>query len=82
MKLPTPGAPILIAYGAFFGASIGATIGFNLTRRYKSPHASETALINFSNGQMSLAVPSIYIRPDALDRRNLSQNVDLVRVRF
>jgi len=61
---------------------IGATIGFNLTRRYKSPPASETALVNFREGQISLAVPTIYLRPNPFDRRNLIQNVDLVKVRF
>ncbi|MBI1924985.1 hypothetical protein HYR99_12150 [Candidatus Poribacteria bacterium] len=55
-------------------APISATIGFNLTRRYKSPPASGTALINFSEGQMSLAVPTLSFRPDPY--------VDLMKVRF
>jgi hypothetical protein len=62
--------------------AIGATIGFNLTRRYKSPPASEAALINLSDGQMILALPTIYFRPDPSDGRRLSQSVDLVRVKF
>jgi len=38
----------LAIYCLFASPLIGATIGFNLTRRYKSPSAeSETALINF-----------------------------------
>lgn len=60
------------------GPPIGATIGFNMTRRYKSPPAPETALINLRNGQFSLAVPAIYSY--SADRRTLSLN--LVRVAF
>ena len=63
-------------------AAIAATAGFNLTRRYKSPPASEAALINLSDGQMSLAVPTIYFRPNPFDGRSLSQSVDLVKVKF
>ncbi len=62
---------------------IFATIGFNLTRRYKSPIAeSETALINLRDGRMSLAVPRVYLRPDSFGRGSLSQSVDLLKVRF
>ncbi len=61
---------------------IGATIGFNLTRRYDSPPASQTALIYFGDGQMRRAVPTMYSQPDSFDRRILTQRVDLVEVRF
>ena len=64
------------------GPPIGATIGFNKTLRYKSPPVSGTALINFRDGQMSLAVPAIYPRLDSFDGRILTQRVDLVRVIF
>ncbi len=43
-------------YCLLAGPPIGATIGFNLTRRYKSPPASKTALINIRDGQMNLEV--------------------------
>ena len=59
---------------------IGNTIGFNLTRRYKSPPAFETALINFKDGQMNLAVPTTYFRPDSFV--GITQRVNLLRVRF
>jgi hypothetical protein len=63
--------------------TIGAIIGFNMTRRYHSPSAqSETALINCRDGKMSLAVPRVYFRTDPFGRGNLSQRVDLLRVRF
>lgn len=60
----------------------GAVIGFNLTRRYKSPPASGNALINFRDGQMRLTIPTISFRPDPYDRGTLTQRVDLVKVRF
>lgn len=63
--------------------TIGAIIGFNMTRRYHSSSAkSETALINCRDGKMSLAVPRVYFRTDPFGRGNLSQRVDLLRVRF
>lgn len=44
--------------------SIGGTAGFNLANnRYKSPPASEAALINFSDGQWHWNVPSRILRP-------------------
>ncbi len=66
----------------WFSPPIGATIGFNLTRRYKSPPTSETALINFSDGQMRLEVPQISFYPDRYARGTFTQRVDLVKVRF
>jgi hypothetical protein len=68
--------PILV------GPAIGATIGFNRTRRYKTTVGSETGLINFGDGPMSLAVPGIYFRSNPFDGRRLIHSVDLVRVRF
>ncbi|UCE74827.1 MAG: PEGA domain-containing protein [Methanomassiliicoccales archaeon] len=61
--------------------SIGATIGFNSTRRYKNP-PTDTGLINFQDRQMSLAVPRVYIRPNPFIRGELVQTIDLVKVRF
>ncbi len=67
----------------FLGSAIGATFMFNTTRRYKSPPAeSETALINIRDGQMNLAVPVPYLRPDSFSSKSLNQRVDLLRVRF
>jgi hypothetical protein len=59
---------------------IGATIGFNLTRRYKSPPTSETALINVRDSQISLVVPTPYSQPDCFD--GITQRVDLVNMSF
>ena len=66
----------------FAAPVIGATLGFNWSRRYKSPAESEPALVNFQNGQMSLALPRIHSRVDTFGRRTLSQNIDLLRARF
>ena len=62
--------------------SILGTIGFNLTLRYKTPPESETALINFRDGQTSFAFPKIYFRPNPFNKGDLIQTVDLVKVRF
>ena len=65
-----------------FCTPIGAVIGFNMTRRYKSPPASETALFNFRDGQTSFDFPKIYFRPNPFNKGDLIQTVDLVKVRF
>ena len=61
---------------------LGMMIGLNLTRRYKPSALSETALINFSDGKMSLAVPRITFRPAPHDKGTFTQNVELVKLRF
>lgn len=66
-----------------FGPAIGAAFAFNRTRRYESPFGEPgNALINFRHGQMRLAVPIVYFRPDCPGRGGLSQNVNLLKVRF
>lgn len=60
----------------------GEVIGFNLTRRYKSPPNSRTAFINFKDRQIRLATPAIYFRPNPCNRIDLIQCVDLVKVQF
>lgn len=62
--------------------SLGATIGFNLTRRYRIPFSeTTTALINFVDGRVCIAVPSIYSRSE-LRAGALSQRVDVLKIRF
>ena len=68
--------------GSSFLPPIGGAVGFNITRRYDTPPASETALINFRDGQTSFAFPKIYFRPNPLYKGDLIQTVDLVKVRF
>ncbi|OYD16275.1 hypothetical protein CH333_03795 [candidate division WOR-3 bacterium JGI_Cruoil_03_44_89] len=64
------------------GSPIGATIGFNMTRRYKTPPTPETGLINFRDGEMCIALPTIYFRRHPLNERTIIQNVELVKVEF
>jgi uncharacterized protein YqgC (DUF456 family) len=62
------------------GPSIAATTAFNLTRRYDQ--MPKTAMINYSNGQISLAVPRVSFRSDSFGRGDLSQSVNLLRIGF
>lgn len=72
-------AALAVGFG-LFTQPIGAAFAFNRTRRYKSP--PESALINVGDGQLSLAVPTIYSRPDAFGRGSLSRSVGIIKVRF
>jgi hypothetical protein len=75
--------PGWVGLPALFGFPIaGGVIGFNMTRSYKSPHDSGTALINFRDGQIKLATPTIYFRPNPFDKGDLIQNINLVKARF
>ncbi len=78
--LATLGGSILGVLGYGVGSPIGAAIGFNLTRRYKSPPASGNALINFRDGQIGLAVPTIYSQPNSFGE--ITHKVDVVNMRF
>ena len=65
---------------AFFSVPlIGALIGFNATRKKKLSFEPGDALLNFNEGKMCLAVPSISLR---LRHSELIQRVDLVKVSF
>ena len=59
-----------------------ATLGFNMTRRYKSPSALGSAVINFNGGEMRLAVPRISFYRDSFGERTFSRRVNLVKVAF
>ncbi|MCH7521347.1 MAG: PEGA domain-containing protein [Candidatus Marinimicrobia bacterium] len=72
-----------IEHALLIGPSIGATIGFNLDRRFKAPIAeAETGFINLGEGQVSLAAPLIYMRPNPFITGDWVPTVDLVRVKF
>ncbi|MBI1922927.1 CotH kinase family protein [Candidatus Poribacteria bacterium] len=62
------------------GPVLGAVSGFNATRKQESPLESGEALLNFNEGKMYLAVPtvSLYLRR----RGELIQRVNVVKVRF
>lgn len=82
VNLALVGEDSAVRWLSLFAAPIGATIGFNLTRRYKSPPGTATALIDIRDGQMRLVVPTIRVQPDCYNRGTFTQNVDLVKVRF
>ena len=76
--LPSP-----LSYMFFFAVPpICACIGFNMTRRYKSPPASGSALLNFREGQMTLGIPTVYFQPDTFGRRAINLNVSFMNVEF
>ena len=68
--------------GLYALPTLGGITGFNMTRRYETLPASGTAFVNFRDGQMSLAVPTISFRPNPFDKKDFIQNVDLVKVTF
>ncbi|UCH64066.1 MAG: hypothetical protein JSU77_06460 [Fidelibacterota bacterium] len=66
-----------------FSSPIVATLFFNLTRKYKTPPAEpETGLINIQEGQVTLATPTVYIRPNPFIWGDMVQTINLVSVRF
>lgn len=70
-------------YAALLWPPIGATIGFNVTRRYRNPPPLETGLINYRDSRLSLAVPSIYYtQKNTFEGKTITQNVTLIRINF
>lgn len=80
--LNDPQSSVAFVLTGILGPPVGATIGFNATRRYKTPSPPENGLINIKDGRMRLATPKIYLQPDPLDKKTLIHNVDLVRATF
>ena len=70
------------AYSLLLFPPICATIGFNSTRKYKSPAGSGTAIINFRDGKLRPDIPSAYFGISSLDGITLVTNLDLINVRF
>jgi len=62
------------------GSTAGATIAFNMSRKYKSPPAGVMSLINMEGGQTFLSIPMIYCQGDG--RGSLSHSIDLLRMKF
>ncbi len=98
--IPWGGDPgvIYIPLFAICGAGLGAVIGMEssgekniLIYQYSavSPHSGlKTGLLNFSDGRLSFAAPSIYLRPDNSDRfrvkpsKKNTKHINLVKVDF
>lgn len=80
--LNDPQSSVAFVLTSILGPPVGATIGFNATRRYKPPPPSKNGFINFKGGGMYVGTPTIYLQPDPLDRKVLTQNVDLLKATF
>lgn len=62
---------------------VGATIGFNVTRRYRSlPPPSQNGLINIKEGRVCIGVPSAGLRFDSRENRVLLENINLLGATF
>lgn len=69
--------------GGLLYSVVGAIVGFNMTRRHDLPPAeSKTALLSLRNKQISYAFPSLYSQTDPFGRGNVSQSINLLRVKF
>lgn len=67
--------------GLYTLPTVGGIIGFNATRKSQTTSEFGTGLINFRNGQLNLAAPTIYLHRHPSTGR-LVQTVDLVRLSF
>ena len=65
-----------------FAAPIGATIGFNSTRRYKTSPINETGLINIEDGRMYLSMPLVHLQSISSEKSYVKHQVDLVNISF
>ena len=70
------------AIASFTVSTLGAVIGFNVTRKYDAPPESGNALINFRDGQVNLALPAVSVRPNHNYKGDFIHSVDLVKMVF
>ncbi|MFC1554891.1 hypothetical protein ACFL7D_09670 [candidate division KSB1 bacterium] len=68
-------------YNASLGSTIGAIIGFNMSRSYK-PGYPKGALPTYNKGKTNISAFSFNMRLNPNDGRSLMPNVDLLRIRF
>ncbi len=61
---------------------VGSIYLFNLTREYDSPHLRETAMINFSNGNIRFHAPEIYFQLSSSDAGFVMPIVHLINTEF
>ena len=64
------------------GPPIGATIGFNLTRKKRIPLETNDALFNFQDGKLAFSLPQINLTHSKVNSMNLTEKIDLVRISF
>jgi hypothetical protein len=65
----------------WIGAPIGATIAFNMTRRYETSPTSEEAFLDIHDGEVRVGMPPVTGRHSSTDRGALMK-VEVVKVRF
>jgi len=79
---------LLLGYGAMLPhislglCPIGAAIGFNMTRRYKTPLPAKSGLINFKDAHLCIGVPQVNLQPDPIEGKALVHNIDLLSASF
>ncbi len=62
------------------GPVICSMIGFNITRRYDDDYWA--GLINYTQGELCFAMPTVSFYANPHDKKDITQSMDLVRVRF
>lgn len=73
----------ILYQGLFYGLpTIGGVIGFNKTRKYRSLGETGTALIEFTETQTNLSVPTVYFEPNPFDKSDFIQTINLIKVSF
>jgi hypothetical protein len=78
------GAAFAIAVPSFGTALlapvVGACIGFNLTRHYRSPAQTGTAVFNFREGKIHLGFPLIAAAPDCMKKGTVCWRIHLASI--
>ncbi len=65
---------------ALLAPVVGGCLGFNLTRHYKFPAQTGTALFNFRDGGMHLGFPLIAAAPDTTKKGSVRWRIQLVNI--
>jgi hypothetical protein len=65
---------------ALLAPVVGACIGFNLTRRYRSPAQTGTAVFNFREGKIHLGFPLIAAAPDCMKKGTVCWRIHLASI--
>ena len=78
------GAVIAIASPSFVTAllapALGACIGFNLTRRYRTAAQTGSALLNYKDGRMDFGFPLFTAAPEPIKKGSVRWCVNLVNI--
>ncbi len=73
----------IVSIGFFSGFPLGATMGFNLTRKKRIAIETNDALLNFRNGKFALSIPKMEPNISQMDSGFVvQQHVSLLRINF